>query len=208
MSQIAIYRKREKLFDIPYSFDESLTTWWYLIEDALPIDKVYIVELALKLFAIVPHAASCERIWSSLGHFYGKHRTRLKLEKIENMQKMTAYYIANAKTELPYYSISKSEEDIQNILKDADLFQEDNDLDEDIEENFTEPLNEFDGEDQLHLEDILNLDAPEITDDLDEIIMDSDTDIIGDEETMQEESEEENTWNPETAADIFSNKND
>ena len=60
MSQIAIYRKREKPFDIPYSFDESPTTWWYLIEDALPIDKVYIVELALKLFAIVPHAASCE----------------------------------------------------------------------------------------------------------------------------------------------------
>ncbi len=124
------------------------------------------------------------------------------------MQKMTVYYIANAKTELSYYSISKSEEDIQNILKDADLFQEDNDLDEDIEENFTEPLNEFDGEDQLHLEDILNLDAPEITDDLDEIIMDSGTDIIGDEETMQEESEEENTWDPETAADIFSNEND
>ena len=39
------------------------------------------------------------------------------------MQKMTAYYIANTKTESPYYSISKSEEDIQNILKDADLFQ-------------------------------------------------------------------------------------
>jgi len=38
--------------------------------------------------------------------------------------------------------------------------------------------------------------------------MDSDTDIIGDEETMQEESEEENTWDPETAADIFSNEND
>ena len=60
MSQMAIYQKREKLFDIPYSFDESLTTWWYLIEDALPIDKVYIVKLALKLFAIVSHTASCE----------------------------------------------------------------------------------------------------------------------------------------------------
>ena len=154
---------------------------------------MYIVELALKLFAIVPHAASCERIWSSLGHFYGKRCIRLKLEKIENMQKMTAYYIANAKTELPYYSISKSEEDIQNILKDAGLFQENNDLDDDLEKNFTEPLNELDSEDQLHLKDILNFDASEITDDLNEIIMDSDVDIIGNEETMQEESEEEST---------------
>ena len=59
---MAIYQKREKLFDIPYSFDESPITWQYLIEDALPINKVYIVKLALKLFAIIPHAASCERI--------------------------------------------------------------------------------------------------------------------------------------------------
>ncbi|CAH1770682.1 2994_t:CDS:1, partial [Entrophospora sp. SA101] len=39
MSQMALYWKREKPFDIPYSFNEYPTTWWCLIEDALPIEK-------------------------------------------------------------------------------------------------------------------------------------------------------------------------
>jgi len=58
----------------------------------------------------------------------------LKLEKIESMQKMIAYYIINIKIELSYYNILKNEKDIQNILKNTDLFQEDNDLNKNLKE--------------------------------------------------------------------------
>ncbi|CAJ0753888.1 6328_t:CDS:2, partial [Entrophospora sp. SA101] len=130
----------------------------------------------LKPFAIVPHAAAA------------------------------SYYIANSKMELPYYSILRSEEYVQNILKYANLFQEDNDLDKDSEENFTESFSELDGEDQLSLEDISNLDAPEIINDLDEIVMYSGVDIADDEEFIKENFDEnkESMWDPQTAADIFS----
>ncbi|CAJ0829855.1 3363_t:CDS:1 [Entrophospora sp. SA101] len=119
---------------------------------------------------------------------------------------MAAYYIANSKMELPYYSILRSEEYVQNILKYANLFQEDNDLDKDSEENFTESFSELDGEDQLSLEDISNLDAPEIINDLDEIVMYSGVDIADDEEFIKENFDEnkESMWDPQTAADIFS----
>ncbi|CAJ0751803.1 10004_t:CDS:1, partial [Entrophospora sp. SA101] len=92
--------------------------------------------------------------------------------------------------ELPYYSILRSEEYVQNILKYANLFQEDNDLDKDSEENFTESFSELDGEDQLSLEDISNLDAPEIINDLDEIVMYSGVDIADDEEFIKENFDE------------------
>ena len=47
---------------------------------------------------------------------------------------MIAYYIINIKIELSYYNILKNEKDIQNILKNTDLFQEDNDLNKNLKE--------------------------------------------------------------------------
>ncbi|GES88063.1 ribonuclease H-like domain-containing protein [Rhizophagus clarus] len=97
---------------------ETPCTWWFSIEDNFLKDEDY---LALKLFSITPHAAGCERVWSSLGWLYGKRRTRLGLDKIENMYKLSAYCHANAKKELPFYGIEKSTEEIHQILVDAHL---------------------------------------------------------------------------------------
>ncbi|CAB5364294.1 unnamed protein product [Rhizophagus irregularis] len=45
---------------------ETPYTWWFSIEDSFPKDEDYLVQLALKLFSITPHAAGCERVLSSL----------------------------------------------------------------------------------------------------------------------------------------------
>ncbi|GBB87817.1 hypothetical protein RclHR1_01430026 [Rhizophagus clarus] len=84
MHQMKKYCKREEPFDIKMGATETPCTWWFSIEDSFPKDEDYLVQLALKLFSITPHAAGCERVWSSLGWLYGKRQTRLGLDKIEN----------------------------------------------------------------------------------------------------------------------------
>ncbi|GES94625.1 ribonuclease H-like domain-containing protein [Rhizophagus clarus] len=162
MHQMKKYRKREEPFDIKMGATETPCTWWFSIKDSFPKDEDYLVQLALKLFSITPHAAGCERVWSSFGWLYGKRRTRLSLDKIENMYKLSAYYHANAKKELPYYGIEKSTEEIHQILVDAHL-----NLDQDLLELEDDLLNYYDNEEEIIIEEeeelnigkILNLDA-------------------------------------------------
>ena len=56
------------------------------------------------------------------------------------------------------------------------------------------------------MENILNLDALEITKDLDEIITDSSIDIISD-NSVQEEESEDIVWDPNAAANSFAEEN-
>src|SRR5271154_131615 len=121
MHHMKKYRKREKPFDIEVGTTETPDIWWLSLEDSFPKNEDYLVQLALKLFSVTPHAAECERVWSSLGWIYGKRRTRLSLNKIENMYKLSSYYHANAKKELPYYGAGKSSEEIHEILIDAHM---------------------------------------------------------------------------------------
>src|SRR4051812_32357315 len=117
MHQIKLYRSREKPFDIELSSTELPTTWWVSMEDCFPEGEDYLVQL-LKLLSVTPHAAGFERVWSNLGWLYGKRRNRLGLNKIENMYKLSAYYHAHAKQELPYYGVEKTGEEIHDILVD------------------------------------------------------------------------------------------
>jgi len=143
------------------------------MEDCFSKGEDYLVQLALKLLSVTPHAAGCEWVWSNLGWLYGKRRNRLGLNKIENMYKLSAYYHAHAKQELPYYGVGKTSEEIHNILVDAHL-NPDEDLIEFIDDdNDTEIRSIFDEEDSLKISDVLNLDAEEFIKDLDEIIEDS-----------------------------------
>ncbi|CAG8833146.1 41427_t:CDS:1, partial [Gigaspora margarita] len=97
MSQIRSYRYRTALFDIPFDNSESPLIWWISLENYFLKDKDHICQLAHMLFSVTLHAARYERIWSTLGWYYGKRRTRLSLDKIENMQKLFAFYLANSK---------------------------------------------------------------------------------------------------------------
>ncbi|CAG8500028.1 33711_t:CDS:10 [Gigaspora margarita] len=117
----------------------------------------HICQLANKLFSITPHAAGCKRIWSTLGWYYGKCRTWLSLGKIENIQKLSAFYLANSKKELPHFSANKGVEDLYEALSNVNLIQDIELLEEEL----------------LTVEELLNLDTPDFTNDLGEVILDT-----------------------------------
>ena len=91
------------------------------MEDNFHEEEDYLVQLASKLLSITLYVARCERVWSNLGWLYGKRRNWLGLNKIESMHKLSAYYHAHAKQELPYYSIKKTSDEICEILVNTHL---------------------------------------------------------------------------------------
>jgi len=136
------YKNKRAPFNQKFNINnyETPITWW---ESAYTKEEWELQALALRLFAITPHSASCERSFSILGWFYGQRRAKLSVNKIEGMCKLHTYYITNAKKELPYYSIDLSEEELHNqLLKSI------NEIGNELEEDFTEEdFNLFDNED-------------------------------------------------------------
>ena len=206
MHQMRQYRKRENPFDIEVGIDEIPYTWWFSLEDSFPKNKDYLVQLALKLFSITPHVAGCERVWSNLGWIYGKRRTRLGLNKIENMYKLSSYYHAQAKKELPYYGIGKSAEEVYEVLINTHL-----NPDEELLELIDDLPNYYDNveeeeiigeEERLNIDNILNLDA--FVDSLEEVIEDS-LEIIEDSSKEIVEVNDDIEWDPAAAADEIMN---
>lgn len=204
MHQMKKYRTRQEPFDIELGNTEFPTTWWLSMEDNFPKGEDYLVQLALKLFSITPHAAGCERVWSTLGWLYGKRRNRLGLNKIENMYKLSAYCHAHAKQELPYYSIGKSSEEMHDIIVDAYLNLDD-DLIETMEEYIDNTEGVFDVSDELILSSVLNLDADVFIKNLDEIIEDSENSMEEEYVDIQNADEMQNEndidWDPAAEAD-------
>ena len=171
MSQICTYRKRLPPFDISFHANDSVKIWWSSIEDWFAKGEDHICQLAMKLFAITPHAAGCERIWSRLGWYYGKRRTRISLDKLENMQKLAAFYLSNVKKELPYYGIGKTVAELEVIIKDTEIFDNDEELELDDDSGDDIYNNrELEEESSLEIEDLINLNAAVIVENFDELI--------------------------------------
>ena len=87
-------------YDLPYI--ENMDTpelWWGSIKH----NSYHLAELALRLFGIIPSQSSCERNFSILKWLIGDWRTRLAVQKLENMIKIRSYYLTNIKSELLYY---------------------------------------------------------------------------------------------------------
>lgn len=139
MSQLINYKGNQDPYNIPY--DPSLMTpysWWSCIE----IKPNYIQQLAKKLFAITPHAASCERIWSTCGWLYGKKRCNLSTERVEALAKIHGYYVSNCKEELKLAGENISENEIlDTFLAAQDDNEDDDEDDDDIEESSLEEEN-------------------------------------------------------------------
>lgn len=209
MAQMRNYRRRVAPFDIYFDDNESPSTWWFSIEDSFPKNEDHICQLANKLFAITLHAAGCERIWSTLGWYYGKRRTRLSLGKIENMQKLSAFYLANSKNELPYFSINKTVENLNEILYNANLYDDEN-LEEEFINEVEQNIFPIPEEEILNIEELLNLHADDFTKDLGDIIVDTfDVTDSDDNETIsiQDNNSIEEEWDPEREADLILNEN-
>ncbi|CAG8709237.1 40881_t:CDS:2, partial [Gigaspora margarita] len=120
-----IAEELEKIIEII----ENPSVWWFSLEDNFSKNEAYLVQLALKLFSVIPHTARVECVWSRLGWIYGTRWNRLGLHKIENMQKLAFYYNSHAKQELPYYSIKKTSNEVYKILMNENL---------DVDKNFIE----------------------------------------------------------------------
>ncbi len=128
------------------------------------------------------------------------------------MQKLAAFYLTNAKKELPSYGNGKTNEELQSILRDASLYEDDEfevELDDRIDDIYIPEGSDSNREDIIHLDQILNLDAPEILEDLDEFIEDLDMDLeeetnddddVGN-DTVADSAEED--WDPKLAVEAY-----
>ncbi|CAG8521364.1 7423_t:CDS:1 [Diversispora eburnea] len=102
---------------------------------------------------------------------------------------MAIYYVTNLKGKLSHYDISKNEDEILNVLKNADLFEE-KDLGNNFENYLIESSDSFNNNEmknQLILKNILSFDTLKITKDLDKIITNSSIDIISDNLVQEKE---------------------
>ncbi|CAI2191113.1 1635_t:CDS:1 [Funneliformis geosporum] len=115
------------------------------------------------------------------------------------MYKLSAYYHAYAKQELPYYSIGKISEEICNILVDAYL-NPDNDfikLINDIDKIDNIEAKSFDEDDNLIISNVLNLNVNAFIKNLNKIIDDSENINM-----------EEDLYNEHDIQDIIGSKNE
>uniref|UniRef100_U9TJU9 Uncharacterized protein n=1 Tax=Rhizophagus irregularis (strain DAOM 181602 / DAOM 197198 / MUCL 43194) TaxID=747089 RepID=U9TJU9_RHIID len=98
MYQMKKYRKREKPFDIKVG-ETKTSDEWSSVEDRFPEDEDYLVQLALKLFSVTPHAGCSWLRTGLVKSWLDIHLLSCKCEK-----------------ELPHYSVEKSAEEIYQIF--------------------------------------------------------------------------------------------
>ena len=85
---------------------ETPVAWWLTFdtrESQLP-------NLAIKLFAIVPSQAGCERNFSTLGWMIGNRRTRLTPKRVESLAKVRAFWMSNIQKEMAYHGKDLSDD--------------------------------------------------------------------------------------------------
>ena len=180
IEQIAAYRDKNPPYDdefIPSFF--TVQSWWMLVEQEEGTHN-FIQQLALKIFSITPHNAGCERIFSVMGWYMNKRRTRMSVDRLQNLTKLHTYYVSNAKTELKYVSqdMNKMNDDefyysvrsgvyqdiddyigVENNEKNDDEDDDNNDL-VDIEEY--EKFDEESSNDLLQCESYFDLTSKEV----------------------------------------------
>src|SRR6266540_7209683 len=89
--------------------------------------------LAKKIFSIVPHSASCERVFSALGWFYGKKKQRLSINNLESLFKIRHYNLTNMRDELSYNVRNKMNNKLVKMIEKSYLLNNTSD-EEDIED--------------------------------------------------------------------------
>ena len=161
MAQLRDYHTHQSPYNASYDFKfDAPTKWW----NTRQINPPYLKNLALRLFSVSPHAASCERIWSICGWIYRTRRTRILVENLDAIAQIHSYYIANNKSELSYYGTEQSEEEIRQILRDADLYDDEEEitfesaiLNADLNKSNIDDNSEIINEEPLELEKSLDL---------------------------------------------------
>ena len=86
VAQMLNFKEKQGTYATPFTRTYRITprTWWMSCDDQPPFLK----NLALRMFSVTPHSASCERMFLALGWLYGKRRTSLDISTIELMAKI------------------------------------------------------------------------------------------------------------------------
>jgi len=124
------------------------------------------------------------------------------------MQKLAAFYLSNTKKELHYYGNGKTAAELQKIIQDAEVFKDDDyEFLQEAEVDFEDEQSNYAEDDDLEIENLINLDAEEITSSLDKIIKEyekiNDIHYISDNNDSDTVNEEGENWYSETAADKY-----
>src|SRR6266498_1894401 len=130
ISQLSEFKERNSPYGVRYDCRISTPlTWWNLIEDKYENLQL----LAKKIFSMVPHSASYERVFSALSWFYRKKRKRLGINNLESLFKIKHYNLTNMRDELSYSMRNKTNDELVKIIEKSYLL---NDIsnEEDIED--------------------------------------------------------------------------
>src|SRR6266511_707800 len=128
--QLSEFKKRNSPYGIRYDCQIlKPLIWWNLIKNKYENLQL----LAKKIFSIVPHSASCERVFSALGWFYGKKRQRLGINNLESLSKIRHYNLTNMRDELSYSVRNKTDDELVKMIEKSYLLNDTSD-EEDIED--------------------------------------------------------------------------
>ncbi|CAG8835225.1 13104_t:CDS:1, partial [Gigaspora margarita] len=121
------------------------------------------------------------------------------------MQKLSAYYLANSKKELQYFSANNDDE-LHEALSNMNLGNYD-DYDEEEQPTSEEVQDdEFPEEETLKIEELLNIDVADFTNDLGEIVFtanfeSSEEEDVNIQNNDVESNVDEGNWDPEKEAE-------
>ncbi|PKC69316.1 hypothetical protein RhiirA1_392219 [Rhizophagus irregularis] len=132
------YKLKVSPYDVKYlSSEDTPKLWWLAIDD---VKKNPLQQLALLIFDITPHSASCERTFSALGWIYGKRRLRLSTTKVEGMAKIRSYYMSEI-NELKYMSKQYNKEELKIMVEEAMVSYDENEEEDKNEEDDSTEIN-------------------------------------------------------------------
>ena len=97
------------------SLNETPAMWWLFTDNT----KSHLQELALYIFSVTPHNASCEQVFSTLEWLYGKRKLCLQIVKVKSMAKIRSFYISKVNDELKYVSSKYSKNELKVMINES-----------------------------------------------------------------------------------------
>jgi hypothetical protein len=163
ITQLRFYKEQEQYINgnlNPYVTSYAIGSdtplmWWNTCE----VKPNYLQRLAIKLFSITPSSAACERIFSSLGWYYGNRRTNLEIECLEGLAKIYRFNLSNPIEQLRCGQISEVTSEIMECITETVYkeFEEENLVEEAEEAELANSIDDlYSNEPDLNL-DVFNI---------------------------------------------------
>ncbi|CAB4432255.1 unnamed protein product [Rhizophagus irregularis] len=118
LSQMRKYMKNKAPFNQHYNYkSDTPIIWWGTAQNTK--EEWELQALALRLFAVSPHSASCERSFSVLGWFYGQRRTKLAVDRVDTSESSLREKMIDTLTEISDELVGEGDYDFlyeENII--------------------------------------------------------------------------------------------